>query len=265
MPEKVKKFANQEEYQKCQKYSRAKIQFGMVKEYIETLVTLLIWSLNWPSLFWDKTLPWSEGLEWAKDSKLNLDVVQGLLLMLFFIGLDLVIKIPFSLLDTFLIAEQHGFNKQTLRLWIRDKIVGLLLTFIFYPILVYSILAIIDWGGEMFPIYAGIFLTVFILILLVILPIFVMPLFNRFEPIEENKLKDDVEQLAVACDYPLSKIEVVDGSKRSSHSNAFQYGFGKIKKIVIFDTLIEQYLGKLKKDGEEEENKEEDAEKKAMA
>jgi len=70
-----------------------------------------------------------------------------------------------------------------------------------------------------------------------------MPLFNKFEPVEENAIKADIEALAKECAYPLSKVEVVDGSKRSSHSNAFQYGIGSIKKVVIFDTLLEQHLG----------------------
>jgi len=70
-----------------------------------------------------------------------------------------------------------------------------------------------------------------------------MPIFNRFDPLEDNALKKDIEELATSVKFPLHKIEMVDGSKRSNHSNAFFYGFGKIKKIVLFDSLLEQYLG----------------------
>lgn len=90
----------------------------------------------------------------------------------------------------------------------------------------------------------GIFITVFVLLIMVLAPIFIMPLFHKYEPIEENLLKQDICALAEECKYPVSKIEVCDGSKKSGHSNAFQYGFGKIKKIVLFDTLLDQHLGK---------------------
>lgn len=81
------------------------------------------------------------------------------------------------------------------------------------------------------------------LLFVILVPYVIMPLFNKFEPVEENAIKADIEALAKECAYPLSKVEVVDGSKRSSHSNAFQYGIGSIKKVVIFDTLLEQHLG----------------------
>ena len=93
--------------------------------------------------------------------------------------------------------------------------------------------------GDQFVFYLGLFITVAVLIFLVLVPICIMPLFNKFEPMEEGLMRKDVEALASSCSYPLSNIEVVDGSKRSSHSNAFQYGVGPIKKIVIFDTLLE--------------------------
>lgn len=97
--------------------------------------------------------------------------------------------------------------------------------------------------------------------MIVLAPLVIMPLFNKFDPIEDNLLKRDIEALATDCKYPVSNIEVVDGSKRSGHSNAFQYGFGKIKKIVVFDTLLDQHLGKLndeKKDDKDKETKEDE-------
>jgi len=92
--------------------------------------------------------------------------------------------------------------------------------------------------GDDFVIWACVFITVFSLLLVVIAPILIMPLFNKFDPMEENKLRQDVVSLAEKIKYPTSAIEVLDGSTRSGHSNAFQYGFGKVKKIVLFDTLL---------------------------
>ena len=130
-----------------------------------------------------------------------------------------------------------------------------MVTLILTPIIYYPLLRIIAETGDNFFIYAGLFITVFMLIIIVIAPLVIMPLFNKFDPIEENLLKKDIEALATDCKYPVSNIEVVDGSKRSGHSNAFQYGFGKIKKIVIFDTLLDQHLGKLNKKKEEDPDK----------
>ena len=150
-----------------------------------------------------------------------------------------------SLFSQFSIEEQHGFNKQNLCGWVKDQLKVLLLQILIMPPMFFLLLLIINRTGEYFYLYAGLFLTVFVLLMMVIAPIIIMPMFNKFDPIEENALKKDIEALASEIDYPLSKIEVVDGSTRSSHSNAFQYGFGKIKKIVIFDTLLEQTLGAL--------------------
>jgi len=145
-----------------------------------------------------------------------------------------------------LIEDSHGFNKQDLRGFIKDGLKMLLLWAIFEPIQTWTFLWIINkFGIDKFVFYAGIFITVFVAIFMILVPIFIMPLFNKYEPIEENQLKRDIWALAKDCKYPVSKIEVVDGSKRSGHSNAFQYGFGKIKKIVLFDTLLDQHLGKL--------------------
>lgn len=111
------------------------------------------------------------------------------------------------------------------------------------PGLVYFLLWIIQSTGEYFYLYVGSFLTVVILFFVVAAPLCIMPMFYKFDKLEENSLKADIEKLAEDVKYPLSAIEVIDGSTRSGHSNAFQYGFGKIKKIVLFDTLLEQSLG----------------------
>ena len=105
------------------------------------------------------------------------------------------------------------------------------------------ILWIIASTGDLFVVYLGVSMTVVVLLFVVAAPTCLMPLFNKFDKIQKNLLRRDIFRLAKDVEYPLSKIEVVDGSTRSSHSNAFQYGFGKIKKIVIFDTLLRDHLG----------------------
>ena len=107
------------------------------------------------------------------------------------------------------------------------------------PLFMWVLLWIMYRTGEDFVWWSCLFITVFALLMVVIAPLVIMPLFNKFDPMEENLLRKDVERLAVSINYPISKVEVLDGSRRSGHSNAFQYGFGKIKKIVVFDTLLE--------------------------
>jgi STE24 endopeptidase len=120
-----------------------------------------------------------------------------------------------------MITDSHGFNKQDLKGWIKDKLKMLGLVVIISPIQYYCILWIINTTGKNFVIYLGIFITIFILLIMVLAPIFIMPLFYKFDPIEENQLKKDIVALAEDVKYPVQKIEVCDGSKKSGHSNAF--------------------------------------------
>ena len=155
-----------------------------------------------------------------------------------------------------MIEDAHGFNKQDFKGFLKDAMKMLMLWWIIEPIQWWVFLWIINkFGIEKFVIYAGIFITVLIAIFMILIPLVIMPLFNKYEPIDDNPLKQDIEALAKECKYPVSKIEVVDGSTRSNHSNAFQYGFGKIKKIVLFDTLLNQHLGKINQTEEEKEKK----------
>jgi STE24 endopeptidase len=102
---------------------------------------------------------------------------------------------------------------------------------------------LIEFGGPQFYIYLFGFTVLVILILVNIVPNFIMPLFNEYKDLEEGELKDGIVDLASRIKFPLQKIYVVDASKRSSHSNAYYYGFGNNKRIVLFDTLIEQHKG----------------------
>lgn len=147
--------------------------------------------------------------------------------------------LPFELYNIFQIKEVSGFNKMTFKMWFKDYIKEKILTIVLIVPTIWTILWIIFTTGDNFILYVAIFLTIFVLLLVVIAPTCLMPIFNQYDPIADNPLKVDIENLANILKYPLSKIEVVDGSKRSGHSNAFQYGFGKIKKIVMFDTLLE--------------------------
>lgn len=180
-----------------------------------------------------------------------------------------IASLPFSLYSTFVIEERHGFNKQTLKLYFSDLIKGHLVgAAIGMPFLA-GFLKIIKISGENFYLYVWLFMYVetccaarfcfcerrtlskrkypspllhrvtFQLIMVSVYPTFIQPLFNKFEPLPEGELRTSIEALASRIAFPLTKLFVIDGSKRSGHSNAYFYGFFKNKRIVLFDTLLE--------------------------
>lgn len=163
---------------------------------------------------------------------------------LVFMGLntlfDTATSIPWSLYSTFVVEARHGFNKTTLATFVKDTLMSLALTSVIGAPVLVVLLKLIKWGGEYFYIYVWMFMFAFSLFFLTIFPVFIQPLFNKFTPLEEGPLRDRIYALADKCKFPLTKLFVIDGSKRSSHSNAYMYGFFKNKRIVIFDTLIKQ-------------------------
>lgn len=159
--------------------------------------------------------------------------------------------LPWSLYNTFVIEEKHGFNHQTLDFFMKDAIKKFVVTQCILLPVSSLLLYIIKIGGDYFFIYAWLFTLVVSLVLVTIYADYIAPLFDKFTPLPEGKLKQEIEVMAKNIDFPLTKVYVVEGSKRSSHSNAYFYGFFKNKRIVLFDTLLEEY-SVLNKDLQEE-------------
>lgn len=148
--------------------------------------------------------------------------------------------LPFDWYDTFRVEAQFGFNKSSLKLWISDKIKGALVgTLIALPLL-WAIVAFYGAFPRTWWIWAQAFFVAFQLLLLVVFPKLILPLFNKLSPLPEGELRDRLSALAERCGFAVKKIEIIDGSKRSGHSNAFFTGFGKWRRIVLFDTLVRQ-------------------------
>ncbi|KAK7837973.1 caax prenyl protease 1 like protein [Quercus suber] len=151
-----------------------------------------------------------------------------------------ITDLPFSLYSTFVIEARHGFNKQTIWLFFRDLFKGICLAVILGPPIVSAIIFIVQKGGPYLAIYLWGFMFVLSIVMMTVYPILIAPLFNKFTPLPEGELRDKIEKLASSLKFPLKKLFVVDGSTRSSHSNAYMYGFFKNKRIVLYDTLIQQ-------------------------
>jgi STE24 endopeptidase len=160
---------------------------------------------------------------------------------LFAMGLVLSIaSLPLAWYDQFRLEERFGFNTSTQRTWWMDRVKGLLLSVLLgYPLLV-LILKLVEWTGPQWWLWAWVSVIVFQLLMLVLAPVLILPLFNKFTPLPEGTLRDRLLALGRKTAFPARNIQVMDGSKRSRHSNAFFTGFGRFRKIVLFDTLIAQ-------------------------
>ena len=170
--------------------------------------------------------------------------------------------LPFSLYSTFVIEERHGFNQQTAWFYTKDQIKGFILGQVIMLPLVAAIIKIVYWGGDFFFLYLWAFVVGFTLFMMILYPEFIAPLFDKYTPLPEGELRTEIEKLAASIDFPLYKLFVVEGSKRSSHSNAYFYGFFKFKRIVLFDTLLEENeRNKLKTEEELKEQEEKDKDK----
>ncbi|CED83190.1 Metalloprotease [Phaffia rhodozyma] len=149
-------------------------------------------------------------------------------------------SIPLSLYSTFVVEQRHGFNKSTYTLFFTDLLKSQILTAAIGLPLLAGFLKIVDWAGDGFVKWLMIFLIIVQLFLATIFPTFIQPLFNKFTPLPEGPIREKVEALAHKLKFPLTHLYEIDGSKRSSHSNAYFFGLPWSKQIVIYDTLIQK-------------------------
>ena len=240
IPPKLKEVVNYKEFEKCRSYSLALKKHLMFSKTVNLIEHIVIWCTGLPVILWNHTKQWSPN---PSEDGLAYDFRQAIFLTFILELIEFVIEAPSDLYVTFRIKQRYGYNNQTCKGWIKDKILANIIKVLLVSGFLYGLLWIIHTTGDNFVFYTCLFITGAILLLIFLFPLVIMPIFNRFDPLEDNALKKDIEELATSVKFPLHKIEMVDGSKRSNHSNAFFYGFGKIKKIVLFDSLLEQYLG----------------------
>uniref|UniRef100_A0A7R9X169 CAAX prenyl protease n=1 Tax=Craspedostauros australis TaxID=1486917 RepID=A0A7R9X169_9STRA len=227
----------QAKFKNSQTYGLDKVNFGMIASAYDAFESIVFLIIGFLPFVWDKSVEIGQsffGLTQENEIKITLIF----LLLVTIVGT--ITSLPFELYSTFQIERKHGFNKQTYGLFFTDKIKSLILTFAIGGPFIALLLRIIQSGGQYFYLYVWAFMFVFSVFMMTIVPVFIMPLFNKYEPLAEGDLKTRIYQLADRLEYPLKKLFVMDGSKRSAHSNAFMFGFGSNKRIVLFDTLLEQ-------------------------
>ncbi len=230
VPEKLKGIYNEEEYAKSQAYQKARSRFGFLTSAFSTSVTLVVLYFG--------------GFGYL-DQFLTPYVSDPILKSLAFFGvlfiLSDIVNTPFSYYSTFVIEERFGFNKTTLKLFVIDKLKGYLLTIILGGLIGYALLWIVHELGNDFWIYALILISGVMLFMNLFYTSLFLPLFNKLTPLEDGPLKDKINAYAEKVSFPLDNIYVIDGSKRSTKANAFFSGLGKKKKIVLYDTLINNH------------------------
>ncbi len=229
-PDEFKDLCNPEQYRKSQNYLKENTGFGLITAVFDLLVLLVFWFM--------KGFSYLDTI--ARSFELN-PAFTGLIYIGLLLLLKLIIGIPFSLWSTFVIEERYGFNKTTIRTFLLDLVKTILLSALLGGVFLYAILSLLAHGGPFAWIWCWTAGTLFLFAVQYIVPTWIMPLFNRFTPLEEGPLRHALMTYARSIDFPLTHIFVMDGSKRSTKANAFFTGFGKNKRIVLFDTLIKDH------------------------
>lgn len=216
-------------HQKAADYTITKARLGMLEMALGAAV-LLGWTL----------LGGLDALNQALLGALGGGMWQQMALLVAFAAISGLIDLPLSLYQTFVVEERFGFNKMTWRLWLADALKGLLVgAFIGLPIAA-LILWLMGAAGPLWWLWAWCFWMGFNLLLMVIYPTFIAPLFNKFQPLEDESLKARVTALMQRCGFSAKGLFVMDGSRRSAHANAYFTGFGAAKRVVFYDTLLRQ-------------------------
>ncbi|MGH8638821.1 MAG: M48 family metallopeptidase [Burkholderiales bacterium] len=216
-----------EAHRKAADYTAVKTRFGMLGTLVDAVVLL--------------ALTFGEGLNFAHrvvSDVLAPGIGQGIALIALVAIVLSLIEIPFSLYRTFRIEERFGFNKMTLKLFLIDLVKGALVAALLGLPLVALIVWLMNVAGSLWWLYAWAAWSAFNLLVLALYPTFIAPFFNRFSPMQDEALRGRIERLLARCGFRAQGLFVMDGSRRSSHGNAYFTGFGRSKRIVFFDTLL---------------------------
>ena len=216
-------------YAKSVQYTLARGGFSRFEDTFDALVLLVV--------LFSGVLPWAFDFSHARIGN-SAWAMAG---FLFAVGFILTLPgLPLNWFEQFRLEARFGFNTTTQKTWWLDRLKGFLLALALgYPLLV-LVLKIVEWTGDRWWLWAWGALLAVQLVMMVLAPVLILPLFNQFTPLPDGSLRERLVKLAERTDFRAKSIQVMDGSKRSRHSNAFFTGFGRFRKIVLFDTLVQQ-------------------------
>lgn len=248
IPRELDGLLDSETFQKARLYGLDKSYFQNVKSFFSIVTNTCVICFGWMFNFW--TI--SENLAVMCGFTRDHEIVISCFFMVVINIASTVIDLPFSLYYTFILEEKHGFNKQTIGFFIKDNIKNFVVMQVLAIPITSVIIYIVQRGGDMFIIWLWLFTCIMILLLVMIYPSLIAPLFDKYSPLPDGPLRSSIEALAASLKFPLGQLYVVEGSKRSAHSNAYFYGLFGSKRIVLFDTLLESYSQKEESDKTDE-------------
>lgn len=230
IPKEVEAFYDKEKYLKSLAYHRDQTKFSFITAAFSFILAVAMLSLG--------------GFGWL-DNLLRSYIQHEILLALAFFGVLMVasdlLTIPFQWYSTFVIEERYGFNRMTVKTFITDKLKGYVLSAVIGGGLLSLLIYLVRLIGPDFWIWFALIASAFVLFMNMFYTSLILPLFNKLSPLADGELKSAIENFSKTVDFPLDNIFVIDGSKRSKKANAFFSGIGKKKKIVLYDTLIENH------------------------
>ncbi|MBI3478996.1 MAG: M48 family metallopeptidase [Nitrosomonadales bacterium] len=229
VPEAFKEKVRLDEHQKAADYTAAKTRSDMLGTLFDAAL-LLGFTLGGGIQF----------IAELSNSWFSAPIAQGMALIAMILLLHSLLEAPFNLYRTFVIEARFGFNKMTLALYLIDALKTLLIGSILGLPLLFGVLWLMGRMGAYWWLYVWLVWVSFNLLVLFIYPSFIAPLFNKFSPMQDEAMQSRIETLLSRCGFTAQGLFVMDGSKRSSHGNAYFTGFGKTKRIVFFDTLLER-------------------------
>lgn len=233
----------EETFKKARIYGIDKSKFKIVKEFYSIILMSVILYNRWIYVAWQKSELFAGYFNITPDREIFISCIFMTFVTLF----NFLVNMPFTIYKTFILEEKHGFNKQTVGFFVKDQFKSLVLSLVITLPIISVAIYIIMLGGNMFVVWLWLFTTVATLLLLTLYPTVIAPLFDKFVTLPDGALRKGIEDLASKLHFPLSQIYIVEGSKRSAHSNAYFSGLFGAKRIVLFDTLLEKHDEEKKK------------------
>lgn len=230
LPVEFNEVTDDEAYKKAQSYTKTTTHFGIITASFDLIVTLVFWFLGGFDTLDSVVRHWNLGPVWTGD------LYIGILLLA-----RSVLSLPFSIYSTFVIEERFGFNRTTIKTFVADLLKSTVLAMVIGGPVLTGILTFFEIAGHLAWLYCWIASMVIMLGIQFIAPTWIMPLFNKFTPLEEGELRRAIFSYAKSVKFTLENIFMLDGSRRSSKSNAFFTGFGKNKRIALYDTLVKDH------------------------
>jgi len=230
VPEPFEGVYEPDRYRKSQEYLKVNTRFGWITAGFDVIVMLGFW--------FGKGFPLLD--QWVRSFDFG-PVISGLVYMGILVLFKGILALPFSVYATFVIEERFGFNQTTWPTFLLDLAKGVLLAVLLGMPLLAGVLVFFEYAGANAWWFCWIAVTLYMLGVQFIAPTWIMPLFNKFTPLDDGELKSAILAYAGSINFPIENVYVMDGSRRSRKSNAFFTGFGRHRRIVLFDTLIKQH------------------------